>query len=104
MLKKLNNIGDSAVVCDFGDEVNQPVNNEVIKLFHFIKKQSALGNIKGILNCSPSYNKLIISFALHTTNLKNVFDFINSVDFTNLNLEQEKKNGLFQFVMILVWI
>ena len=37
MLKKLNNIGDSAIVCDFGDEVNQSINNEVIKLFHFKK-------------------------------------------------------------------
>ena len=38
MFNKLNNIGDSAVVCDFGDEVNQKVNNRVIKLFHHLKK------------------------------------------------------------------
>lgn len=38
MFNKLNNIGDSAVVCDFGDEVNQEVNNRVIKLFHHLKK------------------------------------------------------------------
>ena len=37
MYKKLNNIGDSAIVCDFGNDVNQSVNNEVIKLFNFIK-------------------------------------------------------------------
>ena len=91
MFKKLNNIGDSAVVCDFGDEVNQSVNNEVIKLFHFIKKQSALGIIKGILNCTPSYNKLIINFDLNITSLKNVFNFINSVDFASLNLNQDRK-------------
>ena len=70
MLKKLNNIGDSAIVCDFGDEVNQTVNNEVIKLFYFIKKQSELEKIKGILNCAPSYNKLIISFDLKIINSK----------------------------------
>ena len=50
MLKKLNNIGDSAIVCDFGDEVNQKINNEVIRLYHYIKTQSETGNIKGILN------------------------------------------------------
>ena len=50
MLKKLNNIGDSAVVCDFGDEVNQAVNKEVIQLFYFIKKQSELEKVKGILS------------------------------------------------------
>ena len=48
MLKKLNNIGDSAIVCDFGDEVNQSVNNEVIKLFHFYKKTICIKNIEGI--------------------------------------------------------
>ena len=36
MLKKLNNIGDSAIVCDFGEEVNQSINKEVIKLFSFM--------------------------------------------------------------------
>jgi len=91
MLKKLNNIGDSAVVCDFGDEVNHKVNEEVVKLFNFIKKQTVLGNIQGILNCTPSYNKLIISFDLQITNLNKVFDFINSVDLSNLNLEKNKK-------------
>ena len=32
MLNKLNNFGDSAIVCDFGEEVNQSINNEVLKL------------------------------------------------------------------------
>ena len=41
MLKKLNNIGDSAIVCDFGDEVNQTINNEVIKLFHYLKNNQS---------------------------------------------------------------
>ena len=91
MLKKLNNIGDSAVVCDFGDEVNQSINNEVIKLFHYVKRQAALGNIEGILNCTPSYNKLIISFDLKITNANKVFDFINSTNFSNLKLNQDKK-------------
>ena len=49
MLKKLNNIGDSAIVCDFGDEVNKKINLEVIKLFHYIKKQVLEGSLKGIL-------------------------------------------------------
>ena len=79
MFKKLNNIGDSAIVCDFGDEVNHKVNEDVVKLFNFVKKQTALGNIQGILNCTPSYNKLIISFDLQVTNLNEVSDFINSI-------------------------
>jgi KipI family sensor histidine kinase inhibitor len=91
MLKKLNNIGDSAIVCDFGDQVNRSINKEVIKLFYFIKKQSVLEKIKGILNCTPSYNKLIISFDLKKTNSKIVSDFINSSQFVNLNSYQEKR-------------
>ena len=59
MFKKLSNIGDCGVVCDFGEEVNQKINNESFKLFHFIKKQSVLeGNLKGILN---AYTRLTIS-------------------------------------------
>ena len=92
MLKKLNNIGDSAIVCDFGDEVNQLINNEVIKLFHHVRKQAELGHIKGILNCAPSYNKLIISFDLEKTNLNKISEFIKSSQSKNLNYIQEKKN------------
>jgi len=91
MYKKLNNIGDSAIVCDFGNDVNQSVNNEVIKLFNFIKQQSELKKIEGITNCTPSYNKLIISFNLETTNFEKICSFIKSIDFNNLNLSQDKK-------------
>ena len=91
MYKKLINIGDSAIVCDFGNDVNQSINNRVIKLFNFIKQQSELKVIEGITNCAPSYNKLLISFNLQVTNFKKICDFINSIDFNNLNLSQDKK-------------
>jgi KipI family sensor histidine kinase inhibitor len=91
MLKKLNNIGDSGIVCDFGNEVNQTVNEEVIKLFNFVQKQISLGKIDGILNCIPSYNKLIINFDLKIINSKKIFNFINSIDFAKLNLNQAQK-------------
>jgi KipI family sensor histidine kinase inhibitor len=91
MFKKQNNIGDSAVICDFGDEVNQEVNNNVIKLFHFIKKQSRLENIEGIINCTPSYNKLLINFNLQKTNSEKIINFINSINFDQLNFSYNKK-------------
>ena len=94
MFKKLNNIGDSAIICDFGEEVNQTINNNVIKLFHFIEKQSKLESVAGILNCTPSYNKLLIHFDLQKTNSKKIIKFINSIDFTNLSLEKEKKEWI----------
>jgi len=88
---KLNNIGDSGVVCDFGDEVNQLINDNVIKLFQYIKKEVAIGHIQGILNFTPSYNKLIISFDPTITNTKNILDFLNSVDFSKLNSALDRK-------------
>jgi len=94
MLKKLNNIGDAAIVCDFGDEVNQQVNNEVIKLFQYIKKKNSLNILPGILNCTPSYNKLLISFDLRLTNSKEIHNFINSVDLTILKLDQKAKEWI----------
>ena len=91
MLKKINNIGDSAIVCDFGEEVNQSINNEVIKLYHYIKKQSEIGKIKGILNYAPSYNKLLISFDLNVTNSKKISEIINLSINSNSNFHKEKK-------------
>ena len=91
MFKKLSNIGDSGIVCDFGDEVNQEINIEVIELFHYIKKQSIEGNLEGILNYTPSYNKLIINFDLKKINSNKIFDFLNSIDSSKLDLTQDKK-------------
>ena len=90
MFKKLSNIGDCGIVCDFGNEVNQKVNADVIKLFHFIRKQTSEGNLKGILNCAPSYNKLIINFDLKKINSLKIMDFLKSVDFSQLNLSRNK--------------
>ena len=91
MFKKLNNIGDCGIVCDFGDEVNREINTGVIKLFHHVKKEVFQGNLKGILNYTPSYNKLIINFDLGKTNSSKIIDFLQSVDFSKLNLSQSSK-------------
>jgi len=91
MFKKLSNIGDCGIVCDFGEEVNKSINTEVIKLFHYVKKQSSNGNLLGILNCTPSYNKLIINFDLNKTNTNRIFDFLKTVDFSKLNLSEDNK-------------
>ena len=91
MLKKLSNIGDCGIVCDFGSEVSQKINASVIKLFHHVRGQVSKGNLKGILNCTPSYNKLIINFDLEKINSHKIIDFLKSVDFSQLNFSQNKK-------------
>ena len=63
MIKNISNLGDAALYCDFGREVNQEINSEVIKYFKSIKEKK----IEGITNLTPSYNKLIISFDLKLT-------------------------------------
>jgi len=64
MIKNISNLGDAALYCDFGNEVNKKINSNVIKYFKSIKKE----NIEGITNLTPSYNKLIISFDLDFVN------------------------------------
>jgi len=91
MFKKLNNIGDCGIVCDFGEEVNREINTSVIKLFHHVKKEVLKGNLNGILNYTPSYNKLIINFDLEKINSSKIIDFLKSVDFSKLNLSQNSK-------------
>ena len=39
MIKNISNLGDAALYCDFGNEVNQSTNTEVIKYFKSIQKK-----------------------------------------------------------------
>ena len=68
MIKNIVNLGDAAVYCDFGNEVNKEINSKVIKYFKALKNK----NLKGVTNLSPSYNKLIITFNLNETNYDNL--------------------------------
>ena len=68
MIKNISNLGDAALYCDFGDEVNKEINSDVIKYFNSIKEN----NIKGVNNLTPSYNKLIISYDLKVTNFTEI--------------------------------
>ncbi len=91
MLKKINNIGDCGVTCDFGDEVNKKTNKEVIKLFNFIQESVKTKKIKGILNYTPSYNKLIINFDLGEVKSKEIIEFIRSSDYSKITLSENNR-------------
>ena len=84
MIKNISNLGDAAVYCDFGVEVNKSVNSEVIKYFKALKKE----NIESINNLTPSYNKLIVSYDLRKTNFKEVKKLIE-----NLNVNETQDNN-----------
>ena len=79
MLKKISNLGDAALYCDFGTEVNREINSEVIKYFKSIQKK----NIDGINNLTPSYNKLIISFDLRKKSFQNIKKLVENLDIIN---------------------
>ena len=91
MLKKISNIGDCGITCDFGDEVNKKTNKEVIKLFNFIQESVNSKKIKGILNYTPSYNKLIINFELGKIKSKEIIEFIKSNDYSKMTLSEKSK-------------
>ena len=75
MIKNILNLGDSSVYCDFGSEVNKETNRKVINYFRFLREM----NIDGILNLTPSYNKLIISFDLNVINFNKLKNIIQKI-------------------------
>ena len=90
MIKKISNIGDCGISCDFGDEVNKTTNKEVIKLFNHVRNSVKTGKIKGILNYTPSYNKLIINFELGQIKSQQIIEFIQKSDYSKINLTENK--------------
>jgi inhibitor of KinA len=87
MIKNISNLGDAALYCDFGDEINKETNSKVIKYFNSVKKK----DIEGINNLTPSYNKLIISFDLKKTNFKDIKKIVEKIDITDKQSKSIKK-------------
>ena len=50
MLKKITTVGDSAIICDFGDTVDLATNSQVIRLFYYVKKIAEEKKLEGLLN------------------------------------------------------
>ena len=91
MIKNISNLGDSAIYCDFGKEVDEKINLKVISYFNYLKKLVRENKIEGITNLTPSYNKLIISFDLSITNFKKITKILENLKVTNNNQQDSKK-------------
>ena len=91
MIKNISNLGDSAIYCDFGKEVDEKINLKVISYFNCLKKLVRENKIEGITNLTPSYNKLIISFDLSITNFKKIKKILEKLKVTNNNKQDSKK-------------
>ena len=88
MIKNISNLGDAAVYCDFGSEVSEKINLNVINYFNILSKLVEEHKVKGINNITPSYNKLIISFDLSVTNYNKIKKIL-----LNLNVNKNFKNN-----------
>ncbi|MDC0142758.1 allophanate hydrolase subunit 1 [Candidatus Pelagibacter sp.] len=86
MIKNISNLGDASVYCDFGNEVNEKINSNVINYFKHLKENK----INGITNITPSYNKLIISFDLEVINFEKLKDKIKKINLETIEKEEKK--------------
>ena len=91
MIKNISNLGDAAIYCDFGKDVNEKINSNVISYFNHLKKLIRENKIEGITNLTPSYNKLIISFDLSITNFKKITKILENLKVINNNQQDSKK-------------
>ena len=82
MIKNISNLGDAALYCNFGTEVNKEINRNVINYFNNLRDS----NFLGITNITPSYNKLVISFDLKLTSFAKLKKQVE-------NLELKKSNN-----------
>ena len=75
MIKNILNLGDAALYCDFGQEINKETNSNVIKYFNKIRQLK----IESINNITPSYNKLIVSFDLNKIKYNELKNLIQKI-------------------------
>jgi len=86
MIKNISNLGDSALYCDFGKDINKEINSKVINYFKNIKNSQ----ISGITNIVPSYNKIIITFDLNITHFKKITKEIQNLQIKSFENEKNK--------------
>ena len=86
MIKNISNLGDAAVYCDFGSEINKEINLNVIKYFKTLQKLK----LKGVTNITPSYNKLIISFDLSIIKFQELKEKIKNLKLIQTENKEEK--------------
>ena len=91
MIKNISNLGDAAIYCDFGPEINEITNSNVTDYFNHLKDLVEQEKIQGITNLTPSYNKLIISFDLSIINFSKLKKIIDNLDVKKYTKKNNKK-------------
>ncbi|MEP7128537.1 MAG: 5-oxoprolinase subunit PxpB [Chitinophagales bacterium] len=83
---KINALGDSAITIDFGNVIDEMINQRVIALFHYLQQQS----IAGVRDIIPCYSSLTIIYDPEHATLHK--EFSGSYTFFKNLLEQSIKN------------
>ena len=90
-------LGDNAILIDFGNELNESINQKLLAIFRKIKEQ----NIPGVLDVVPAYSSLTIHYDVmkifEKAKGRAVFDFITDQvkkiieDNTEISFEENRK-------------
>ena len=91
MFKKIYNISDQGIICDFGNEINKEINAKVIGVFNYINNNLDIKNELGIINCVPSYNKIVIQYDLLVTSSDAIIKYISSIKEDHLTYQNNQK-------------
>ncbi len=90
-------LGDSAILIDFGNELNESINKKILAIFRKLKNE----NITGVLDVVPAYSSLTIHYdvmkIIGKARGKAVFDIITDQlkkiveDDTEISIEENRK-------------
>ena len=91
MFEKIYNISDQGIICDFGNEITKEINAKVIGVFNYINNNLDIKNELGIINCVPSYNKIVIQYDLLVTSSDAIIKYISSIKEDRLTYQNNQK-------------
>ena len=91
MFEKIYNISDQGIICDFGNEITKEINAKVIGVFNYINNNLDIKNELGIINCVPSYNKIVIQYDLLVTSSDAIIKYISSIKEDSLTYQNNQK-------------
>ena len=83
MFKHINQISEQAFLIDFGSEISIEKNIKVNLFSEFILNDFEKIKKLEILNCVPSYNKILIQFEPLSQNKSKILDYLYSIKLVN---------------------
>ena len=91
MLKHIDQISEQAFLLDFGSVINIELSKYVIAYSNYILKEAKTNKRLGILNCVPSYNKILIQFNPKDNIKEKIKEFLLFANKQNLSFTEKNK-------------